>query len=182
MKINKKSWFAITLGLLVIAFASLSVFYHQRASEQEQLEKDLDSTRFRLSSLEVSTLRHQQDILEEDLNEAYEGYEADKEKFVENIAASNVLYSTAKANSVNITGMNSSDYSSEVIEGASCIALLLDTKVVGNVDNLIAFITQLNNDLINVVVKSMSITIPSSNIDNTASADIQIVIYTYGER
>lgn len=182
MNISKKSWFAITLGLLIIAFASLFVFYFQRTSERELLEKDLVLARSRLSSLDVSTLMHRQEVLEEDLNWAYKEYKADKGKFLENIVVSNVLYSAAKANSVNITDMSSSEDSSEVIEGTSYIALLLNAKAVGNVDNLVAFITQLNNDLTNVVVKSLSISIPSLNNDNTASADIQIVIYTYEER
>ena len=86
--------------------------------------------------------------LEEDLNQAYRGYQADKEKFVENTAVSNVIYSTANVNSVKITDMNSSDDSSEVIEGAPCIALSLQARVVGDVDNLVAFITQLNDEFI----------------------------------
>ena len=182
MKINKKSWITITIGLLVMAFASLSVFYSQRESEREQLEAGLLLVHSKLSSMDIPTLTHQQEILEEDLNQAYRGYQSDKEKFVENIAVSNVIYSTANVNSVNITDMSSSDDSSEVIEGAPCIALLLKARVVGDVDNLVAFITQLNDDLINAVVKSVSMAIPTSNSDNTASADIQIVIYTYEER
>jgi len=182
VNISKKSWFAVTLGLLIIAFTSLFVFYFQRTSEREQLEKDLVYARSRLSLLDVSTLSHQQEKLEENLNQAYKGYKADKEKFLENIVVSNVLYSAAKANSVNITDMSSSEDSSEVIEGTSYLALLLNAKAVGNVDNLVAFITQLNDDLINVVIKSLSISIPSSSNDNTASADIQMVIYTYEER
>jgi hypothetical protein len=133
----------------------------------------------------MSTLTYQKETLERDLNKAYREYKADKKKFVqsiENIAVSNVLYSTANVNSVNITNMSSSDVSSQIIEGASCNALSLNTRVVGNIDNLIAFITQLNDDLINAVVNSVSIAIPTSNSDNTASADIRIVIYTYEER
>jgi len=185
MKISKNSWFTIALGFLVMAAASLSLVYYQRASEREQLEADLFLNRSKLSSVDMSTLTYQQEKLEGDLNKAYREYEADKEKFVqsiENIAVSNVLYSTANVNGVNITGMSSSDVSSEVIEGASCIALSLNARVVGDVDKLIAFITQLNDDLINVVVKSVSMAIPTSNSDNTASADIRIVIYTYEER
>ena len=185
MKISKKSWFTIALGFLVMAAASLSVVYYQRASEREQLEADLFLARSKLSSVDMSTLTYQQENLEGDLNKAYREYEADKEKFVqsiENIAVSNVLYSTANVNSVNITDMSSSDVSSAVIEGASCTALSLNARVVGDVDNLVAFITQLNDDLINAVVKSVSMAIPTSNSDNTASADIRIVIYTYEER
>ena len=185
MKISKKSWFIIALGFLVMAAASLSVVYYQRASEREQLEADLFLARSKLSSVDMSTLIYQKENLKGDLNKAYREYEADKEKFVqsiENIAVSNVLYSTANVNSVNITDMSSSDVSSEVIEGASCTALSLNARVVGDVNKLVAFITQLNDDLINAVIKSVSMDIPTSGSDNTASADIRMVIYTYEER
>jgi hypothetical protein len=167
---------------MVIAFASLSVFHSQRESERAQLEADLSMVRSKLISLDTATLTHQQEILEEDLNQAYRGYQADKEKFVENIAVSNVIYSTANVNNVKITDMSSSDDSSEVIEGIPCIALSLQATVMGDFDNLVAFITQLNDDLINAVVKSVNMTIPISGNDNTTSMDIQIVIYTYEER
>jgi len=185
VKISKKSWFTIALGFLIMAAVSLSFVYYQRTGEREQLQADLLSARSRLSTVDMLTLTHQQKVLEGDLNQAYAEYAADKKKFVqsiENIAVSNVLYSTANANSVNITEMSSSDVSSEVIEGAPCLALSLDARVVGKVDNLVAFITQLNDDLINAVVKSVSMDIPSSGNDKIASAGIRVVIYTYEER
>ena len=185
MKISKKSWITIALGFLIMAAISLSFVYYQNAGERERLQADLLSARSRLSTVDMSTLTYQQENLECDLNQAYREYEADKEKFVqsiENIAVSNVLYSTANVNSVNITDMSSSDVCSEIIEGAPCLALSLNAKVVGDVDNLVAFITQLNDDLINAVVKSVSMDIPSSGNDKIASVSIRMVIYTYEER
>jgi hypothetical protein len=178
------SWLTISLGFLIIAAASLSVVYYQRANEREQLRVDLYSARSKLSSVDTSTLAYQQEKLEVDLNRTYRDYEADKAKFVqsiENIAVGNVLYSTARANSVNITDMSSSDVTSAVIEGAPCAVLSLNAKVVGEANNLVAFIAQLNDDLINAVVKSVNIAIPTSDSDSIASADIQMVIYKYEE-
>ena len=79
MKISKKSWFTIALGFLVMAAASLSVVYYQRASEREQLEADLFLARSKLNSVDMSTLTYQQENLEGDLNKAYKEYEADKD-------------------------------------------------------------------------------------------------------
>ncbi|MBU2534570.1 MAG: hypothetical protein ABIK32_02630 [Chloroflexota bacterium] len=184
MKISKKSWFTIVFGFLIMAAVSLSFVYYQGAGEREHLQADLLLARSKLSSVDTSTLTYQQEKLEGDLNQAYKEYEVDKEKFaqsIENIDVSNILYSTANVNSVNIIEMSSSDVSSEVIEGASCLALTVDVKVVGDVDNLVAFITQLNDDLPNGVVRSVNIGIPYPAGDSKPSVSIQVVIYTYKE-
>ncbi len=185
MKISKKSWVMIVLGFLIIASVSLFFVYYQGADERKQLQADLLSVRSNLSAVDTTTLTQRQKVLERDLNQAYRKYEADKAKFVqsiENIDASNALYNTANVNSVNITEMSSSDIRSEVIEGASCLALSLDAKVVGKVENLVAFITQLNDELTNAVVKSVNMDIASSDNDTIAFANIQMVIYTHEER
>jgi len=185
MKIGKKSWFTVIIGFFIIVVTSISFIYLQRAQEQAQLKEDLISARSRLSSVNVETLTHRKNVLEEDLSQLYVLYEADKEKFVqsiENIAVSGILYSIARANSVNITNVNSSDVFNEEVEGVLCRALALNAKVQGDVDNLVAFITQLNNDLATAVVKSVSIDISTSGNNQMSSADIKMVIYTYEER
>ena len=51
-----------------------------------------------------------------------------------------------------------------------------------DVDNLIAFITQLNNDIINVLVKSVSMNISPSGNDKAATASIEIAVYACEEK
>ncbi len=184
MKIGKKSWLTIALGFLIIAAAGLSLVYFQHLQEREQLKEDLGSTRSRLNSVSLEALTQRQNVLEEDFNRARTLYEAEEVKLVqsvENIVLSDVLYTVAGANSVNITEMHSSDIFREEVEGVSCLALALDAKANGNVDNLIAFITQLNVDLATAVVKSVSMDIPPSDSSAIPSASIKLVIYTYRE-
>jgi low temperature requirement protein LtrA len=185
MKLSRRSWFIITLGFYIMVTTSLFVVYFQHAQERAQLEEELASARSRLSSVKVEPLAQKQDALEENLNQAYEQYEADKEKFaqsVESIVVSNVLYSMASANSVNITEMRAADVSNEEVQGVSCLALTIDAKVEGYVTDLAAFITQLNSDLTTAVVKSVNIDIPPPGNDAIASAAINVVVYTHEVR
>ena len=185
MRITKSSLFAIFIGFMIMVAISLSVVYNQRTIEREQLKETLSLTRFNLDSMDTSTLIYQQEELQADLDRAYKELEADKAKFVqpiEDIAVGKVLYATAKANRVNITAMRSSDIASEIMGGAFCDVLSLNARVVGKVDNLVAFITQLNDDLVNLVVRSVIITNHNSSSDNISSADIRINIYKYEEQ
>jgi hypothetical protein len=164
---------------------SLFVVYFQHAHERDQLKEDLVSARSRLSSVKVEPLTQQKDVLEGNLNQAYEQYEADKEKFaqsIESIVVSNILYSMARANSVNITEMRAADVSNEEVEDVSCLALTIDAKVEGYVADLAAFVTQLNSDLTTAVVKSVNIDMPHTGNDGIPSAAINVVIYTHEER
>ena len=184
MRIGRKSWLIVALGFLIIATVSLSLIYFQHFQEREQLEEDLISARSRLNSVSLETLIQQQNVLERNYNQASTLYEAEKAKLVqsiENIALSDVLYTVAGANSVNITEMHSSDIFCEEVEGVTCLALALNARADGSVDNLLAFITQLNVDLATAVVESVSMDIPPSDSSATPSASIKLVIYTYGE-
>ncbi|HEY51693.1 MAG TPA: hypothetical protein G4O20_07825 [Dehalococcoidia bacterium] len=185
MKLSRRSWFIITLGFYVMVAASLFVVYFQHAQEREQLKEDLVSARSRLSSVHIEQLTQRQDVLEGNLNQAYEQYEVDKEKFVqpiESIIVSNILYSMARANSVNITEMRAADVCNDEVEGVPCLALTIDAKVKGYVADLAAFITQLNSDLTTAVVKSVNIDIPPPGNSGIPSAGINVVIYTHEER
>jgi len=185
MKISKRSWFTIGIGFFIISVVSLSFVYYQSTSERDRLQEDLILARSKLSSIDLLTPTNKQEALEQQLNQAYKDYESDKKKFVqsiEDIAVGNVLYEAARINDVNITQMSSSDIRSEEVKGAPCLVLSLNTSVIGNVDNLVAFIRQLNNELVNVLVKSVSMNISPSGNDKTATASIQIVVYAYEEK
>jgi len=185
MKLSRRSWFTIALGFYIMVAASLSFVYFQHVQEREQLRDDLITARSRLSSVNIESVTHRQNVFEENLNQAYEQYEADREKFVqsiESITVSNLLYSMARANSVNITEMRTVDAASEELEGVSCLALNIDAEVKGYDADLVAFITQLNNDLTTAIVKSVNIDIPPPGNAGIPSAAINLVIYTCEER
>jgi hypothetical protein len=97
------------------------------------------------------------------------------------IIITDILFSTAEANSVNITEVSSSGMTNEELSGVPCLALPLTASVEGDLSNLVAFITQLNGDLATGFISSidMSITDPASN--QKPSVNIQMVIYTRKE-
>lgn len=184
MKLSKKSWLFIGIGLFLIAFVGLWMVYSQQSDVKKQLKEELALAQTRLSTIQSEQLANQQSELEQQLEAAMSQSATAREMLsqpMNSIIISDILFRTAEANSVNITALNSSIANSVVLDGVPCRVLPITAKVVGEVDNLVDFITELNTDLSIAAVKTVSMDIPFSAGDRKPSASIQIEIYTYEE-
>ena len=184
MKLGKKSWLSVAIGFFLIASISMGVAYYPHASERKHLKEDLASVYSRLNSIQFERTADRQHELEEQLSVIIAQSEVARETLsqpMNSIIISDILFSTAEANSVNITEVSSSGMTSEELSGVPCLALPLTASVEGDLANLVAFITQLNGDLATGFVSSldMSITDPAGN--QKPSVNIQMVIYTHRE-
>jgi len=180
VKLSKKSWLFIGIGLFLIVFVSLWVVYSQQTSVKNQLKEELNLAKLRLSSIQVEQLADRQGELEQQLEETLAQSEAARETLsrpMSSIIISDILFSTAEANSVNITEISSSAAGSVALEGVPCLALPLTAKIEGEVNNLVAFITQLNNDLASGIVNSVNVDISHPEGNGKSAASIQMVIY-----
>jgi hypothetical protein len=184
VKLGKRSWLAVAIGVFLIASISLWIAYSQHAGERKHLQEDLASVYARLNSAQFENLADRQSELEQQLEKTIAQSEAARETLsrpMNSIIISDILFSTAEANSVNITEISSSVASSVALEGVPCLALPLTAKIEGEVNNLVAFITQLNSDLASGIVKSVNLDISQSEGNGKSAASIQMVIYKYEE-
>ena len=184
MKLGKKSWLFIAIGFFLIALASLWTVYSQQSGVKKQLKEELTLANSRLGSIQIEQFANNQSELEQQLDEIIKQSEAARGTLsqpMNSIIISDILFSTAEANSVNITEVSSSGMTNEELSGVPCLALPLTASVEGDLSNLVAFITQLNGDLATGFISSidMSITDPASN--QKPSVNIQMVIYTRKE-
>ena len=184
MKLGKRSWLSIGIGLFLIVFVSLCMVYSQQTSMKNQLKEELNLAKSRLNSIQTEQLADRQSELEQQLEETMAQSEAARETLsqpMNSIIISDILFSTAEANSVNITEISSSVAGSVALEGVPCLELPLSAKIEGEVSNLVAFITQLNNDLASGIVKSVNLDISQPEGNGKSAASIQMVIYKYEE-
>lgn len=184
MKLGRKSWLFIGIGIFLIVFVSLWMVYSQQTSVKKQLKEELNLAKSRLGSIQIEQLADRQSELEQQLEKTIAQSEAARETLsrpMNSIIISDILFNTAEANSVNITEISSSVASSVALEGVPCLALPLTAKIEGEVDNLVAFITQLNNDLASGIVKSVNLDISQPEGNGKSAASIQMVIYKYEE-
>ena len=184
MKLGRKSWLSVAIGVFLIALVSLGMVYSQQSGVKKQLKEELTLANSRLGSIQIEQLTNQQGELEQKLEETIKQSETARETLsqpMNSIIISDILFSTAEANSVNITEVSSSGMTNEELSGVPCLALPLTASVEGDLANLVAFITQLNGDLATGFVSSLDMRITDPARNQKSSINIQVVIYTHRE-
>jgi len=183
LKLRKTSLLIITIGIFVIALASLGVVFFQQVNERNQLNEQLALVQLRLSGIQLEQLSSQQTELEKQLEQTTSQYEAVKailSQPIGSVTVSSVLFDVAEAYGLEVTQMSSPGLAIENLEGITCSVVTLSATVEGDVPNLVGFVTKLNSHLATGIVKSVTITVPGTANGEKASANIQIVVYTYG--
>jgi len=182
LKLTKTSWLIITIGLFVIVLAGLGAVRSQQVHQLDQLKDELALAQLKLKGFQFEKLTFRQKELEQQLSETASQSEAAKTTLsqpVKSITISDTLFDIAETNSVNVTEIKSSGLAESNLEGVPCSALSLNAQVEGEMDNLISFITMLNNDFAAGAVKSVDINIPDRTGEKKPTANFQMVIYTY---
>ena len=161
LKLSKKSWLSIGIGVFLIALAGLGMVYSQHAGEKNQLKEELAQAKARLGSIQVEQLADERGELEQQLEATMEQSESARETLsqpMNSIIINDILFSTAEANSVNITSISLSGASRVTLAGVPCRALPVTANIEGEVANLIDFITELNGDLAVINLKTKKLT------------------------
>lgn len=182
LKLSKKTWIVTVIGIFVVILISLGIVRYQQVHEQNQLNEQLALTRSRLRDIQPEQLSSRQTELERQLSQAKSQFEAVKAILSQpagNITTSSILFDIAKAHDVEVAKMTSSSPATESLEGVDCSVISITAKVEGDVPNIVSFIAMLNSHFVTGVVRSITITIPETNSEEKASADIQLAVYTY---
>ena len=182
MKLGKKSWLFIGLGLFLIAFVSLWLVYSQQAEAKSRLKEELALARTRLSEMQIDKLSDEQGELEQQLETSMKQSESARETLsqpMNSLIISDILFSTAEANGVNITTISSSGANRVDLNGVPCQTLSLAVNIEGEVADLVDFITELNGDLTIATVKTVSLEIPYPAGVRKPTASIQMAVYTH---
>ena len=186
MKLGKTSWSIITVGIIIVAFASLGAARSQQIREHSELDEKLSVAETRLNQFQLKQLSHQQEALGKQLEQTTSQLEAAEAILSQprgSIVISDALFQIAEACGVEVIEITSSGPSGGDLEGTPCYVLPLTTRVEGDVPDLIYFVTRLNGDLVTGVVESAEITLPGTSANTSAdvkpSANIRLVVYTY---
>lgn len=182
MKLSKTGWLLLVIGVFIIILVGLGTVRAQQVHQQNELKEELALTQSKLQGIQLEQLSYRQEELERQLNQ--NDSQSDTAKAIlsqpmGSITISDILFQIAEANSVNITEINSSGLGSEQLAGITCSVLAFTVRVVGEVADLVGYITSLNHNLATGIVKSTEINIPETTSDNKPSANIRVVIYTY---
>jgi len=178
LKVNRKIWVFLVIGISVCALAGLGVVRLQQIQQKNQLNDELiileqDINEYQLEQLSDQQQRH------DDTSSQSEVEELTLTQPPGSIATSDILFSTAAACGVQVIENSSSGTDNGDLEGATCYVLDISTTVGGNLTNLINFITKLNRELTNGIVDSIDINIPEATDGGIPTANLQMTVYTY---
>ena len=184
MKLSKTTGLLILIGTFIVIGSYLGMDRFQQVEEQNELNEKLAQVQANLGRVNLENVSSRQAELKKQLSEATSQLEAVRAAQYQPVGSTdivNILFDTAKANGVEVIQMDLPSPTSATFEGVTCSALSLTARVDGDILNLVRFTTELNSHFTIGYVKSITITIPETGSDEKASADIQLVVYTYQE-
>ena len=183
MKLSKKSYFIVILGIVASIFAGLWVMRSQQAQERERLYEELSIAAIRLNNVKNSDeFLSQQGELERQISQTLSQLETAKatlSQSADSTSVSGTLFGIAEVAGVEITNISSSYLASGDWEGVTFSVLPLTVTVEGDVPGILSFIGSLDHTLTSAVIRSAVITIPETTSEEKPSANIQLGIYSY---
>jgi hypothetical protein len=180
LKLGKKSWLVIAIGVFIIALFGLWSVYSQQLGRKEPLVVELNTAEMKLSGFDIEPLTRRHDELEWQLDQTRSQSTAARDMLaqpVDSITVSDHLFEVAAAHSVNITALSSSGMAEEALAGITLPLLPLSATATGNITDLASFITTLNSDFPTGVIRSVDMNNPATG--EPATITIQMVIFTY---
>lgn len=179
MQLTKKKWlvWGASILLLVIIIA-LGIVQVRQMGQRSSLSEDLEKAELVLSALDTeqsSSEQNETEIQPVNMDTA----EAELSQPADSILVNEVLFDMASTSSVTLTSITVSPLSGDSLGELPCFSLPLNVVAEGDLPYLLDFITRLNTDLTNGLVRSASLSIPETPAEGEPSADIELVIYTY---
>ncbi len=181
LKLSRRSWFIISVGVFLIIFAGVWLVYSEQLAKKARAEQELNMAQVRLEAMNLAQMEARQRELEQQLEQTLASSREAREVLsrpMPSLAVSTILFDTAEANGVNVKQIESSGAASQPLEGVPARALPVSAQVEGELRDLVSFVTQLNDNLPTGVVRSVSVTI---NAPASPRASLQLVVYSYQE-
>jgi len=182
LRLNKK-WlvYGVIIGL-VAALTTLGIVQARQMAGKSSLNDELDTAEQNLSVLEAAQSSFWQDGLDTQMDEAQTNSDTAKVQLsqaIDSIIANESLFNIAAVSSVTLTSITVSPLSDDALAELPCSVLPLKITAEGNETTLVDFVSRLNTDLINGLVRSATLNIPETPAEGEATVSIELIIYTY---
>lgn len=182
MRLNKK-WLVYSgiIGIVAV-FVGLGIVQVRQMSEKSSLSDELDLAEQNLSILEAAQSSFGQDGTDTQMGEAQTNFDIAKTQLsepIDSIIANESLFNIAAASSVTLTSISVSPLYDEALAELPCSYLPLNVSAEGNETALLDFISRLNTELANGLVRSATLDISETSAESESIVDIELIIYTY---
>jgi len=181
-KLSKTSWLILAAGVFVVVMAGLGITHSQQLSEQGKLDDELSIAQTSLNKLHIEALQLKLEELQQTAEETQlqldEAVQA-LDQTVVSVEITDEFFSIAEYCGVLVINLSTSPIVPNIYEGIGLSSTSLHAAVEGATPNLINFVESLNNDFTTGLIKEVQIDIPPSSSDETPSASVKMIIYSY---
>jgi len=187
LKLSKIGWIILGAGVFVVVLVGLGVTRSQQMKEQTGLEEELSISETRMEKLELTQLHQELELLTEQVDEAETELAEAKTRLDQTVISADVVeevFDIAQYSNIIIMDISSTPISDDAVEDVELFTTAISASVTGELDDLIDFVTNLNNGLSTGHISSVQISIPESDVldEVLPSASIQITVYSYEEK
>ena len=181
-KLSKTGLLILAAGAFIVVLAVLGITRYGQISEQDELNDVLSVSESRLSNINLQPYEVQKAELLEQLVESESLLEEAKDRLIQTVISVDVTdkfyeiaaYHSIRVDSISTTKNQTSDY-----EGVICIMITINALVTGDLTHVIDFVAGLNNNFSTGFVQSVQLSIDDDTIENGATANIMMIVYTY---
>jgi outer membrane murein-binding lipoprotein Lpp len=179
MKISKASWMILGIGVFIIVLAGLGIARSGQVKEQDNINQELSLSNARLGNMQVTQLQTQINELQEQLNEAQDQSDEAKDRLKQKIISVDItdkFYEIAHYYGVTVDDIGTTSVAQQPYASLNCDTISLNANITGGPDDVVKFVTGLNDNFTTGFVRSIQLT----NSDNeTSSINVQMVVYSY---
>jgi hypothetical protein len=186
LKLSKTSWLILAAGIFVVVLGSLGITRSQQLGEKSKLDEDLSLATTVLEKLQDSAnLQTHLDELQRQIEEGEVLLDEAKQRLDQTVVSVDVadeLFVIADYCGVVVRTLTTSPIKPNEYEGIGLDMTSMNILADGDLDNLINFVTSLNDDYTTGLIRSFQISIPDSSVtDNSTlpNVNIQMTIYSY---
>jgi hypothetical protein len=204
IKLSKTSWLILSGGVFIVMLAGLGVTRSQQLQEQSRMNEELSLYQTRLDKIDVTDLRRQSGDLKQQIDEGRTQLEEAKARLRQTVVSVDVtdeLFKIAGFSGVTVMTLTTSTISSKELEGIGLSMISLSVQAKGDLDKIVDFVVNLNNDYATGYVKSAQITVPLTDggdagvsgeqaggtgeggtgglAESEATVAVQMVVYSY---
>ena len=184
LKLSKVAWIILGAGVFVVALVGLGVTMSQQMKEKTTLEEDLGVSEMRMEKLELTNLFQELELITEQVDEAVTELAEAKTRLDQTVNSADVVeefFDIAQYSSITIMDISSTPISGDFIIGVGLSTTSIKASVIGQLDDIVSFVINLNNGLTTGYIDSVRITIPEATSEVLPQANIQITVYSYEE-
>ena len=182
IKLSKTSWLILSTGIFVVVLAGLGITRSQQIQEQGKLEDELIISQKSLEKSQITDLAQNLEELQQKTEEEQLQLDEARKRLDQTVVSVDVtdeFFSIAKYCDVVVMNMNTTPIHPNTYEGIGLSATELNATAEGGLTELVNFVMSLNNDFTTGLVKSFQINIPPSSSNETPSASVQMIVYSY---